>query len=252
MTSIPSEALETGESHEEELELPQLSPAEERIARVEGTLNTIQNQVGYIGRKLEALQSQPQTPARDERIDALMEQFQDLRLSLITDPDEREKVYQQRLEAARKPAETVQRPQPSAEETPAQTRSLDDRRKDAFFDSIVTDAWEFARGKGINLDFEGFATRYGNRFVPLSWGEPTPGDPLGKRPLWKAIQDMITADAQRIKNGEKSRTTPAETTRGSSGGARDYSNVDLKDVPDDEFQTNMAEIARQRIAAQRR
>ena len=120
---------------------------------------------------------------------------------------------QQELEAYR---EKEKAPKPPPDEPRAVQRGLAQERDDAFFLSIVPELHEYAQDRGLNVDMNGFAALFGNKFKTLEWGEPTETDTLGQRKLVKAAKEVVRAEVDRLRAAGKPRATIAEASRGAS------------------------------------
>lgn len=131
------------------------------------------------------------------------------------DYEEQQEIQDLRDKAKRPPQDATSKDPPP----PTPSNALWDKRQNAFYGPVLAEVHEFAQQKGFALDLAGLGSVFGTKFQKLEWGAPTDADDLGARPLVKAMKDIITQEAVRLRAQAKPRVTPAETLRGTGGSA---------------------------------
>ena len=240
----PNDELENQESDPQ----PETDPVEERFARLEASLTGITdahqrtaNYVGGLGRQIEKLLAAPTTPARDERLDALLEEWEDRKIADM----EPEAATHYLLQKSRQKPE----PEPKAVETNAPNDGVLVRAE--YLNSFMPEMAEEAARLGIPFTLFWAKTQPKIDAQELRRGEGTPTDPRGWRPLAKEIKALMQAEATLQKNQAKSRAS-IDTSRGVSNPPKNYAGTSMRELSDDEFMANQEAIMRQRIEAQRR
>lgn len=229
-TTLPSEELEAAPEGQEDQQ--EIDPVEARFAKLEGRLGSmedthrrVEHQVGYFGRQVERLVNQPQTPARDERIDTLLQQFQEMRLNAIEDPEEKLKFVQrlQEEEATKvKTAPAPKLPEP-IERTDPEASTIRD------WNTFVGPRLKrHAQQRGV--DYEAAARQFPPRLDPYITRE----DPSGWTG-WEAAAEKVIDDHEDAAHKAAQARTRTDTTRGGSPNRRlrtaDVASIDLTKGP---------------------
>lgn len=82
-----------------------ISEMRSELADLRGKHTATANYVGGLGRQVENLLKQPQSPARDERVDALLLEFEDFRLAGMSYEEKQDYLLKKQREASTKQAE---------------------------------------------------------------------------------------------------------------------------------------------------
>ena len=218
-----TEELETAE---EETEEAPLNPVEERLARYESTLaqlstatQTMQNQLGYIGRQLTGLTSQPRAAETNQQVIQRTEQIEKLLLRGMDDETRATYLEEQLVAERNKPA--------PKEATPARSPEPQDQGP-SVLQIESNQAWaELADyAAEINLPYELARAR----LLPLVEGEQltrsesTAADPHGWRSFVKEAKKLMR-EQKSLQRAEGARRGAIDTSR--SAGTRENTKQDL-------------------------
>ena len=215
------ETLEGQENEEEQEETP--DPVGERFTKLEAMIaeqgtyaKGVGNYVGGLGRQIENLLKQPPTVARDERVDELLGRLENVEISLMPDPEEREKAYRERLTKPREvPKEELPKGAPQDNRPPVETIVLQ-----AEYQQVQSELADFATEIGIppTVAWANVEPRIQTADNPNGefrrGASPTASDPRAWRPFVKAIKEEYVKHRNQIRNQAKDRT-PIDTQEGS-------------------------------------
>ncbi|MDP2735889.1 MAG: hypothetical protein Q8P12_06825 [bacterium] len=211
--TLESGNLEGQENEAEEQNTP--DPVEERFTKLETDLRELQgkhqgaaNYLGALGRQIETLLKQPPTVARDERVDVLLGKMENMEISLMPDPDEREKAYRERLA---KPREAPPE-QPAKKEEPRPVTNADEIILRAEYQTVQSELAAFAEEIGVP-----FASAWAKVEPRIQTAENpngefrrgtsgTASDPRAWRPFVKAIKDDFLKQRDQARTQAKPRT----------------------------------------------
>jgi hypothetical protein len=223
----PGVELENEEQDLEEVAETTPDPVQEHFDRLEAELTDLKgrhrstaNFVGGLGRQVEELLQRPQTPARDERVDYLMQQMEDI---AVREMDSDEKV-EYAIKKQRERPEPRQQPQAQMP-PPVNTGQVAEQTlmKDTYVNAVIPEWADYAEEKG--MPYQVFEKFFYEKLDPrvasadLRFGDPTTRDPLGQRPFVVAGKKLIDEAAIVYKNQQKP-PTQIDTERGAGAGSR--------------------------------
>jgi len=238
MQETPTDLLE------EQVETEEITPdlTQERLDRIESQARSdsqkVQNQLGYLGRQLEGLSSQPKTVERDERIDRLTDMVEELSLRDL-DPETQNEQLRKRnaeLEArVRKPVE----PKPEEREEKTESQEEDDPIAQDYRKRIIPNWLDASAEIGISWDY--IWPKIKDKVLSQEFvrGDSTTGDPFGFRPLDSEVRSYMREQKKLLTSQSKSRETIS--TESTAGGAPSKQAI-VNKVADPNYAATTAEL----------